>query len=366
VIDAVDLTRALIALDTAGGGEDRAARLLAAPLEAAGARVSYDVFAAGRSTLVAHIGDTSHAPLILSGHLDTVPAAPAGWSDSPLAGRLIDGRVFGRGAADMKSGVAALVVAVLRCLDRGDICGGVMLILTAAEESGCEGAAHLVAGTPLPTGGRLLVAEPTSNRVATAHKGALWLRLDSTGIAAHGSRPDLGRNAITPLARVAVALADAGLAGVHPVMGPVTVNVGTLNGGVQPNLVPDAASMTLDIRLVPGVSAAETIQRVLALAGPGVEVSVMLNRSPVFSPPEGRFATLVQSIADSEPHPPLGYFTDASMLAEAMGCTETVFFGPGDAMAAHTVNESCPVERIYRAAEVYEAVIATVAKTPAE
>lgn len=356
--DVVELTRTLIALDTAGGGEERAARLLGGILEAAGARVAYDLFAPGRATLVAQAGDTSDAPLVLSGHLDTVPADADAWSSAPLAAQVVDGRIVGRGASDMKSGVAALVVALVRHLRRGALPCGVLLVLSAAEETGCEGVQHVVEHMALPDGGPLLVAEPTSNRVATGHKGALWLRVSATGVAVHGSRPDLGTSAITPLARLAVALADAGLPGTHPVMGPVTVNVGTFSGGAQINLVPDSASMTLDIRLVPGVTSAGTIAHVRTLAGADVRVETILDRAPVFSPPDAPFASLVTEVASADTHPPLTYFTDASVLAETLGSAETVFLGPGDAGAAHTVEESCPVERIERATAMYEEILA--------
>jgi len=357
--DVIALTRRLIQLDTIAGGEERAARLLGGILEEAGAQVFYDVLSEGRATLVAHIGNTTNRPLVLSGHLDTVPLGSGDWSCEPFAGCVVDGRIVGRGASDMKSGAAALTVALERHLSSGPHPNGALLILSASEETGCQGVKHLVEHMTLPGGGPLLVAEPTSNRVSHGHKGALWLRLSATGLAAHGSRPDLGRNAITPLARVAVALADAGVPGTHPSLGAVTVNVGTFAGGAQTNLVPDSASMTLDVRLVPGVTPAQVIGYVQELAGSSVLVQTILDRAPVFSPSDAPFARLAARIAGGSPHPPLPYFTDAAVLSEALGCSETVFLGPGDATAAHTADESCSVENIERAVTMYEAILAT-------
>lgn len=358
MIDVVELTRELVRLDTAGAGEEHAALLVGAILESAGARLEYDTFAPGRSTLVAHAGDTSDSPLVLSGHLDTVPADPALWVHGPLSADIANGRLYGRGSSDMKSGVAALVTALVRHLKRGVPARGVMLILSAAEETGCEGVQHLVDHLSLPGGGPMLIAEPTSNRVTTGHKGAFWLRASATGVSAHGSRPDLGVSAITPLARLAVRLAEEVLPGVHPVMGGTTANVGTFSGGIQTNLVPDTASMTIDIRLVPGISSAEILAHVQALAGPEVALQVLLDRAPVYSEPHAPLAALAREIAGTEPRSPLSYFTDASVLSEALGCTETVFLGPGNPDAAHTTNESCPIERIERAAEMYEEILA--------
>ncbi|MBN2405221.1 MAG: M20 family metallopeptidase [Coriobacteriia bacterium] len=357
MIDPLELTKTLVKLNTAGSGEGVAAHLLGGILRVAGARVEYDLLSPGRATLVAHAGDTRESPLILSGHLDTVPAEPSAWSSDPFAGKIAGDHLVGRGAADMKSGVAALVVALERCLVRGTLKRGIVLVLSAAEETGCQGTQHLVEHVDLPTGGPMLIAEPTGNRVATGHKGALWLRLSSQGVAAHGSRPDLGVNAITPLARVAVALAQEGLPGSHPEMGQVTVNVGTLNGGIRTNLVADSAEMTLDIRLVPGVAADDMIERVRQLAGDDVHIETLLNRAAVYSPASAPLASLVSEVAHTGAHEALTYFTDASVLAHALDCSETVFLGPGEAAQAHTVDESCAVSRIYAASDIYEEVL---------
>ncbi len=357
-MDPLELTRTLVMLNTADGGEEVAAHMLGGILRVAGAQVEYDLLSPGRATLVAHAGDTRESPLILSGHLDTVPAEPSAWSIDPFAGAIVGDQLVGRGAADMKSGVAALVVALERYLMRGTLKRGIVLVLSAAEETGCQGVQHLIEHVDLPTGGPMLVAEPTGNRMATGHKGALWLRLSSRGVAAHGSRPDLGVNAITPLARAAVALAEEGLPGSHPQMGPATVNVGTLNGGVRTNLVADSAEMTLDIRLVPGVTADDMIDHVRRLAGPDVTIETLLHRAAVYSPPTATLASLVDRVANTGPHDPLTYFTDASVLAHALNCSETVFLGPGEADQAHTVDESCAVSRIYAATDIYEEVLA--------
>ncbi|MCE5190997.1 MAG: M20 family metallopeptidase [Actinomycetia bacterium] len=357
MIDPVELTRRLIAMDTAGSGEERAARFLGGLLEAAGARVAYDAFAPGRASLVAYAGNPSVRPLALSGHLDTVPADPASWSSDPFGPVVTNGRIVGRGASDMKSGVAVLVSALVRHLAHGAGVPAVVLVLSAAEETGCEGVQHLVDHVALPCGGPLLVAEPTGNRVATGHKGALWVRAGASGVSAHGSRPDLGVSAITPLAAFALALAEAGVPGSHPAMGRATTNVGTFQGGVRTNLVPDAAEMTVDVRLVPGVSSAETLTYLTRLAGPRVCIETILDRAPVYSRPDAPLATLAQTIAGGEPCPPLSYFTDASVLAEALGASETVFLGPGDPEAAHTTDESVAVASITRGAELYAAIL---------
>jgi succinyl-diaminopimelate desuccinylase len=314
---------------------------------------------AGRTSLIARAGSRFSSPITLSGHLDTVPTSAAHWSGDPRAGRLIDGRMIGCGASDMKAGVAALVVALERHMHSGSHPGSILLLLTAGEETGCAGARHVVQSLSLPTGGPLLVAEPTANRLVPGHKGTLWLELTARGRAAHGSRPELGINAITALARVAVQLADNGLPGEHPVMGPVTVNVGTISGGTQINLVPDLASMTVDVRLVPGARAPELVSTIRALAGRTVNVRTLLELPAVYTPPDSPFASMMVDAVTASGgsavwSAPVAYFTDASVLAPALGDAEVVLLGPGEPELAHTVGESCSVARIAEAVDIYE------------
>ena len=207
------------------------------------------------------------------------------------------------------------------------------------------------------------MAEPTANRLATGHKGVFWLRVSATGRSAHGSRPDLGVSAITPLARLATTLADSGLPGTHPVMGPVTVNVGTFAGGTKINLVPDAATMTLDIRMVPGVTSAEILAHLRKIGGAELHIEVIDDLAPVYSEPDGPFVRLVADALgapgeQAEMREPLTYFTDAAILAGALRCSEVVLLGPGDPGAAHTTDERCEVSQILTAAAVYEQVFA--------
>jgi succinyl-diaminopimelate desuccinylase len=362
VTDVIALAQELVRMDTAGVGEQVAAEHIGRILARAGADVELVPYAPGRAHLLASAGDTRDAPLVLSGHLDTVPPGDAPWAIDPLGGELRDGFLTGRGSADMKSGVAALVTACVRRLSRGTPSRGIQLVLTAAEETGCEGSRHLVSVRSMPTGGPLLVAEPTDCRIATGHKGVLWLQIRAEGRSAHGSRPDLGLNAIVPLARLVTALHDHGLPGDHAVMGSVTVNVGMITGGTRMNVVPDSATMAVDIRTVPGSDTEELIARIRELSGADLLIEVVEDLRPVYSSPEAPLARSVtaalESVTGSAPSsPPLTYFTDAAILAGALSCSETVLMGPGDPAAAHSSDERCALEQIERATDVYEAVL---------
>jgi len=253
------LTQELIAFDTVNppGNERGCALFLANLLRRGGFEVTEYEFAPERTSLLASkIFNRNKPPICLSGHLDTVPLGQADWKADPFGGSVDSGRVFGRGASDMKGGVAAIVTAALRAAARdGD--SGIVLVLTAGEENGCQGARYL-AGLEgvLQEAGALLVGEPTGNRPWIGHKGALWLEASTSGINAHGSMPEQGENAIYAAARAVLALERFQFSvPSHPILGTPTLNVGTIAGGTNINSVPDRAAFQIDIRTVPPLTA---------------------------------------------------------------------------------------------------------------
>ncbi|MGZ6142540.1 MAG: M20 family metallopeptidase, partial [Myxococcales bacterium] len=175
-MNAVELTRELVRIDTINpvSPERPCAEKLGKLLEDAGFAVSMHEFAPGRTSLVARLG--GEEALCLAGHIDTVPLGAAKWKHDPFAGEVSDGRLYGRGSSDMKSGVAAMVAAALE-IARKPLRRGLVLVIVAGEETGCEGAAHL-ARTPgaLGSAKAMIVGEPTGNVPVVGHKGALWLR----------------------------------------------------------------------------------------------------------------------------------------------------------------------------------------------
>jgi len=179
-LSALELTQALVRFDTINppGNERLCAEHLGSILNDAGFAVSYHEFAETRTSLVARIGgDADAKPLCFTGHIDTVPLGAAPWSVDPFAADIADGKLYGRGTSDMKSGVAAFVVAAIRLARELETGPGMVLIITAGEETGCEGAYHLAGlGNVLGDAGAIVVAEPSSNLPFIGHKGALWLK----------------------------------------------------------------------------------------------------------------------------------------------------------------------------------------------
>lgn len=361
--EAVALTRRLVQFDTVNppGNERACAEHLGALLERAGFNVSYHEFAERRASLVARLGGAAdRAPLCFTGHIDTVPIGAMPWSVDPFAADVRDGRLYGRGSSDMKSGVAAFVTAVRALAPRLARGPGVVLVITAGEETGCEGAYHLAASDGvLGQAGAIVVAEPSANYPYVGHKGALWLRARTRGVTAHGSMPERGVNAIHKAARAVTRLARYAFdAEAHPVLGRPTLNVGTIRGGMNINSVPDQAEIGVDIRTIPGQEPEALRAGLGDYLGDEVELEPIMQAGSMWTEPTDAWIQEVYRIMA----PLLGetpqaraatYFTDASALTPACGGPPTVVLGPGEPGMAHQTDEYCLIERIEQAVEAY-------------
>lgn len=362
-LDPVELTRTLVAFDTINppGDERPCAEHLGRLLEDVGFTVSYHEFAERRTSLVARIGGSSETtPLCFTGHIDTVPLGATPWTVEPFAGEISDGKLYGRGTTDMKSGVAAFVVAVLR-LGRELAAGpGVILVITAGEETGCEGAYHLAGlGDVLGEAGAIVVAEPSSNQPWIGHKGAIWLTARTTGVTAHGSMPEKGVNAVYKAANAIGKLEDFDFnIARDAILGKPTLNVGTVHGGLNFNSVPDMAEIGIDIRTTPGQDHATILSNLSGYLGDGVELETVVDVGGVLTDPANEWMQevfdIMSGILGSRPEAhTAAYFTDASALAPAYGGAPTVILGPGEATMAHQTDEYCIVDRIGEAVEAY-------------
>ncbi|MCF8129216.1 MAG: M20 family metallopeptidase, partial [Deltaproteobacteria bacterium] len=274
--------------------------------------------------------------------------------------KIQNGRLYGRGASDMKSGVAAAVVTALHLAQKVEGEGDIVFVFTAGEETGSEGAVQMEESGALPEeAGAIVVAEPTGNLPLLGHKGALWLECSAKGKSAHGSMPELGDNAIYKAARAAASLEDFfSRAKAHPQMGKPTVNVGTFTGGAKINMVPDSARFRVDLRSVPGVEHAALFEDIKSHLGPDIEVRRLIDlpgiSTPASDPWIKRVLNIMARIEGSRPEPGyVNYFTDASILTPALKTPPTLILGPGEPGQAHQTDEYCVVEKIGRAAEFY-------------
>lgn len=365
-MDAISLTQTLVRLDSVNppGNEEPCARAVGEVLQQAGFEIRHHQLAPGRSSLIATLGrPEGRLRLAFTGHLDTVPLGATPWWFDPFGGEIHQGRLYGRGSSDMKSGIAAFVAAAVRHAPRLRDSAGVALVLTAGEETGCDGAQALVdAGMLPPHVGALIVGEPTSNQPVLGHKGALWLRACTHGKSAHGSMPEKGDNAIFKLARAACALENYRPAGSHYFFGQSTLNLGTISGGSNVNSVPDWAEMEIDIRSVPGAPHQDLVAHLQEHIGTAVSLKSMLDLAPVYTDESDAWVQRVASTVQSQAGQRIAekaatYFTDASILKSAFGNVPAVILGPGESSMAHQVDEYCFVDRIHEAVSIYETLI---------
>lgn len=347
VPDPVSLTRDLvqIASPSSGSGQQDVFDLVAAELTAAGFTVRAD-HAAPRRYLLA---TTLHSqPMFLFAcHADTVPAGDSRqWTHDPLGGDLTAGRITGRGASDMKGGLAAAVTALAKAAAGNVSCG---LLLTADEEIGCLGARAASRALAAASIGAVIVPESTANEVRLSHRGALWLRLTAQGRAAHGSTPELGRNALLDLAAALIDI-DARLPRRdHSELGTTTVNIGTMTAGTSVNIVPDFAEATIDVRYV-DADEPTAIHAWLAAEHPGIGITVQRQLLPVLGPTGDPWIRRLPAPLSARPVP---YFTDAAEIVKVLGHRPVVIWGPGQPELAHSVNESVAAESVQDAVGMY-------------
>ena len=367
---AVALTQTLLRMNTINppGNEDQCTRYLADLLSAAGYDCRLVEFAPRRSTLIARIGGRpDKPPICFTGHVDVVPLGSAPWAHDPFGAEIVGHKLYGRGSSDMKSGVAAFTIAAIAVASQIKDSAGLTLVITAGEETGCEGAFHLVgleaAAEILGIAGALVVAEPTGNEPLVGHKGAFWLKASATGVTAHGSMPESGDNAIYKIARAALALEnfDFGTAP-HALMGPGTLNIGTVRGGLNINSVPDAADMTIDIRSVAGQDHKQIWGCLCSRMGPGIGLQTLLDVGSVYTAPEDPWMQSVIARCQTHFDTPLqpktvSYFTDAAALRGPLGQPPTVILGPGEPQMAHQTDEFCYVARIGEAEQLFRHII---------
>lgn len=364
--DPVALSQALIRIDSVNppGSEEACAALIRPMLEASGFSVAEHRFGPERVSLVAHRPgrDAALAPLAFTGHFDTVPLGTSSWARAPLSGDVADGMLHGRGAADMKAGVAAFVVAAMSAST--SLARGLLLVLTAGEEMGCEGARYLASTATLPSVSGLVIAEPTANRLALAHKGALHLRARTTGRAAHASMPQLGDNAlIRAIAAVGVAAGFDLAAPPDTLLGASTLAVTTMHSGQNVNSIPDRCEFTIDIRTVPGQDHAALLARLAGALAPATLDAPMTDVPAIRTTESDPFARCVAAVVaarfgnEAAALRGMSYFTDGSILKTVLGNCPSVIFGPGEPGQPHQTDEHCSVAAIEAACEAYSEII---------
>lgn len=274
--ETADLTATLVAiesvnprLDESGSGEAEIAEFVAAWCRAEGLAAHLVDHGDGRQSVVAEYrSSAAGAPtLVLCGHLDTVGL---GSMTAPLTPRIDGDRLYGRGSYDMKAGLAAILIAC-REAARQELAVSVVVLAVADEEHGSLGIRETLDHLgPEFHADAAIVTEPTELAIGLAHKGFQWTEIEIVGRAAHGSRPQLGIDAIVKAGPLLVRLAALGerlATRTHPLLGPATVHASLITGGQEPSTIPERCTLTIERRTLPGETSADVeaeIEEILA------------------------------------------------------------------------------------------------------
>ena len=371
--DAVGLAQALVRVDSrnpalvpASRGEAEAAKVLADVLGAWGFAVEVREAAPGRPNVIARAGARNAGrSLMLNGHLDTV--GTDGMTHPPFDPVVRDGRLHGRGACDMKGGVAAMCAAAARAAAQG-IAGEVIITAVIDEELESLGTrAVLAQGLRADAA---IVTEPTRMSVMPAHRGFAWMEVRVSGRAAHGSRYDIGVDAIRHAGLVLAELdrVDTELLPrrTHPLLGRGSLHASTISGGTAWSIYPDACTMTVERRTLPDETAAEAATELQAacarvasrLAGTGraldfeVQRQFSQNGSEVAAsaPIVRALGSALEATGEEVRIEGASYWSDMALLNEAG--IPAICYGPGDIALAHGPEEWIPVAEIERATNV--------------
>lgn len=328
-----------------------------------------------RTQLIATIKGTKPGKTIgLSGHMDVVPAGDVAWETDPFTADERDGKLYGRGAADMKSGLVAMVAAAIRLKESdGDFNGTLKLVLTNAEEIGLKGAEELATEGFVDDIDVMLIGEPTNLEVGVAHKGGLWIEVKTFGQTAHSSKPELGINAVDHLLVAIPEIKSIINSELDKViddnLGRSTLSLNQFNGGNAINVVPDSATALIDIRLVPGIDSQLIVDKInnyldsLAEKNPQFKGSAkaIVDLSPMSTDANNPFVDLTKTTVDN-------VIGTESSLFNMNGATDAAAFlshaqfpvlilGPGSGSEAHQPNEFVEIQQFYDAITIYEKIV---------
>ncbi|MGZ6708333.1 MAG: M20/M25/M40 family metallo-hydrolase [Solirubrobacteraceae bacterium] len=338
--DLIDLLWRLVAADSVnpslvpgGAGEAEAARVVCEWAAAAGLQAYVLEQTPGRPSVVVRAPGTGGGrTLLLCGHIDTVGVEGMA---APHAPRVDGDHLHGRGAYDMKAGVAAALLAC-RALAGAGLAGDVVVAAVADEEHASLGVQEVLRAVRADAA---IVTEPTEGEVAVAHKGFTWIEIDVPGRAAHGSRPHLGEDAIVkagPLLTGIGALDAALAARTHPLLGRASVHASLIRGGAELSSYPEHCTVALERRTLPGETAAAAEAEIAALLPEGARQRTLLVREPFETAPGTDVVAAVRDAAGARDVTGVSYWADAAFIAAAG--IPTVLYGPAGA-GAHATEE---------------------------
>lgn len=312
------------------------------------------------ANVLATVPGKSKQTVIWNGHLDTVPYGEIEeWDTDPKIPKEKEGKIYARGASDMKSGLAAMVYLLGEIGMSGKKPENTIYFLgTCDEEKGGIGAEKILEQNAMPEAELLLIGEPTGCRLGVAQKGCLWTEISVQGITSHGAYPWEGCNAIEYGIEMFLHLKEWIESFEHDILGNATVQVTMVNGGVAPNMTPDCAKFLLDIRTVPGLDVQMVLKKIEKIGEElyvesgrrvGFDVQVLNERRAIELVEENVWLKYFKECLEQEGEKPeeigINYFTDASILTRRCKEMAILLFGPGEPHMAHKPNEYVEIEK---------------------
>ncbi len=370
--DALLLLKKVLEIPSVNGRDDEGAvaRYLCDVFQKAGVAAYVQEIDERHSNVIAYLKGENSGPLsVWNGHLDTVAYGDLdSWNSDPSIPVERDGRLYCRGASDMKSGLAAMVFALCSFVKSGrKPISPVLFLGTCDEECGGLGAEAVLQEGLLPPCETLLIGEPTGNHLGVAHKGCFWMELEIAGKTSHGAYPSQGCNAVEQGVRLANSITEEIQKQKHPVLGNATAQITRIKGGIAPNMTPDRCTILMDIRPVLPVST-EDLRKMVSSLIQKQKISVGNEALQV----QVRFLNARRSFEITETHPlvmkvresidrhcgggksmGINFFTDASVLLRDRPETAVLLFGPGEPELAHKPNESLVLYKYFQSIEVY-------------
>ena len=305
--------------------------------------------------LISRIG-SGKKRILLSGHFDVVPVGDQNkWIYPPFSGKIVDDKIYGRGSADMKGGIASLI-GVMKILESNrDFMEKYELVFigTADEESGMTGSLTLSKKGYVNGAELIIIAEPTNLNIGIAEKGLLWIKIRGYGKSAHGSMPTEGINAIEAVLEIIPQLHECLSSEENELLGQSTINVGKIYGGTKINIVPDYTELEVDFRLIPEENHESVIKKLNGIKSNSCKIEVeILRRNPSLQTNLNH--QFIQNLREISNRKCIGlsYATDAVNFVRKNDPIPFIIFGPGDPNIVHKINEWISLEQVFKATEL--------------
>lgn len=365
-MEAVRFLQKMIQIDSSNppGNEDKVSKMMAERCESAGIPYQITQVEPGRSNFEIRLEGEEKGQLIFCGHMDTVLPGDQPWDYSPFSAEIVEDKLYGRGASDMKSGLAAMYLAIETLIKEGKKPPlEIVFLATAGEEVDSCGARKYLEDQSLANVKGLVIGEPTNEKVVVGHKGALWIEIVTVGKTAHGAMPHMGINAVEWMKKAIGMLDTMKLKWkitAEP-LGSSSLAVTKINGGIQTNVIPDRCSLHVDIRSVPPQSHEQllteirhNLQELFSTENsPDFSVNLLLDRPSILTATTESLIQLALDLQEQQSVYGVSYYTDAAVL-NPNSRIPTLIYGPGDESLAHQPNEHVNIQAYLRSIDFYK------------